>query len=99
MAENPPSSESRNESIPRDRSIPGGGRKAEVPSTLPILPLRGMVVFPGVVVPLTVKRPSSVKLLDETLPQSKWVGLVAQRNEKEDPEPGDLHQVGVAAQV
>jgi len=99
MAENPSNLTFGSESAPQDRSIPGSGRHGDVPSTLPILPLRGTVVFPGVVVPLTVRRPGSLKLLDESLPQSKWLGLVAQRNEKEDPEPGDLHQVGVAAQV
>ena len=43
----------------------------QIPDTLSILPLRGFVIFPGTVAPLNVRRPSSIKLLDETLPQSK----------------------------
>jgi ATP-dependent Lon protease len=72
----------------------------KIPDTLSILPLRGFVIFPGTVAPLNVRRPSSIKLLDETLPQSKIIGLIAQRDEsKEDPEPQDLYTVGAAAIV
>jgi ATP-dependent Lon protease len=72
----------------------------KIPGTLSILPLRGFVIFPGTVAPLNVRRPSSIKLLDETLPQSKIIGLIAQRDEsKEDPEPQDLYTVGAAAIV
>ena len=69
-----------------------------IPDTLSILPVRGFVVFPGAVVPLNVHRPASVKLLDETLPQSKVIGLIAQRGpDKEEPGAQDLYGVGTAA--
>lgn len=72
----------------------------KIPETLSILPLRGFVIFPGTVAPLNVRRPASIKLLDETLPMTKIIGLVAQRDEsKEDPEPQDLYSVGTAAIV
>jgi ATP-dependent Lon protease len=72
----------------------------KIPETLSILPLRGFVIFPGTVAPLNVRRPSSIKLLDETLPVTKIIGLIAQRDEsKEDPEPHDLYTVGTAAIV
>jgi ATP-dependent Lon protease len=52
------------------------------------------------VAPLNVRRPASIKLLDETLPQSKVIGLVAQRDEsKEEPGPQDLYEIGCAAIV
>src|SRR5215469_14275877 len=71
-----------------------------IPDTLPILPLRNVVVFPGTVVPLTIGRASSRKLLQESLPQSKVIGVFTQREpEKEDPAAIDLHQVGTAAHV
>ena len=71
-----------------------------IPEVLPILPTREMVVFPGTVVPLTIRRESSLKLLDTWLPQSKVIGLVAQRDSaKEDPKPGDLFGVGTAVTV
>src|SRR5689334_14143233 len=64
-----------------------------VPALLPILPLRSIVVFPGTVVPLTVGRASSRRLLEESLPQSKMIGLIAQRDpEQEEPGPNDLFQ-------
>src|SRR5438045_8212684 len=72
----------------------------QIPDVLSILPLRGFVIFPGTVAPLNVRRPSSIKLLDQTLPVSKVIGLVAQRNaNKEDPEVQDLYSVGTAAIV
>ncbi len=72
----------------------------QVPDVLSILPLRSVVVFPGTILPLTVGRAASIKLLDETLPQSKIIGLLTQRDEtKEDPEPQDLYPIGTAAIV
>jgi ATP-dependent Lon protease len=71
-----------------------------IPEELSILPARGFVVFPGTVLPLTVSRPASIKLLDETLPRTKVIGLLTQRDEaKENPNPEDLYGVGTAALV
>src|SRR3989454_1293275 len=71
-----------------------------IPEELSILPVRGFVVFPGTVVPLNIQRAASLKLLDDTLPRTKVIGLLAQRDEaKEDPEPQDLYGVGTAALV
>ncbi|HJT45837.1 MAG TPA: endopeptidase La [Chthoniobacterales bacterium] len=71
-----------------------------IPEELSILPVRGFVVFPGTIVPLNVRRPASIALLDDTLPRTKIIGLVTQRDEgKEDPGPQDLHTVGTAALV
>jgi ATP-dependent Lon protease len=71
-----------------------------IPEVLSVLPVRGMVVFPGTVVPLSVRRPASLKMLDETLPKSKIIGLVTQRNETETaPTLEGLHTVGVAGNV
>jgi ATP-dependent Lon protease len=72
----------------------------QVPDVLSVLPLRSFVVFPGTILPLTVGRAASIKLLDETLPQTKIIGLLTQRDEtKEDPQPQDLYPVGTAAIV
>src|SRR5437870_7805454 len=71
-----------------------------IPEELSILPVRGFVVFPGTVIPLNVRRLASIKLLDDTLPQTKVIGLVTQRDEAtEDPEPQELYDVGTAALV
>jgi len=75
-------------------------RAPKIPEELSILPVRGFVVFPGTIVPLNVRRPASISLLDETLPRTKVIGLVSQRDEaKEDPTPQDLYPVGTAALV
>ncbi|HEY5952781.1 MAG TPA: endopeptidase La [Terrimicrobiaceae bacterium] len=71
-----------------------------IPDILPILPIRDMVVFPGTVVPLTIRRDASLKLLDASLPESKIIGLIAQRDgAKDDPAPEDLYGVGTAVTV
>src|SRR4029453_6194051 len=81
-------------SPPADVTAMGGaaaGSAPQIPDVLAILPLRSFVVFPGTILPLTGGRAASIKLLDETLPQTKIIGLLTQRDEtKEDPEPKDL---------
>jgi ATP-dependent Lon protease len=75
-------------------------RTPRIPEELSILPVRGFVVFPGTIVPLNVQRPASIELLDDTLPRTKVIGLVTQRDEtKEDPQPQDLYPIGTAALV
>ncbi len=75
--------------------------KPRYPDVLPILPLRGVVVYPTTAVPLTVGQPRSVRLVDEvTASESKLVGLVAARDpELEQPAPGDLYPIGTIATV
>ncbi len=75
--------------------------KPKYPDVLPILPLRGVVVYPTTAVPLTVGQPRSIRLVDEvTGGESKLVGLIAARNpELEQPGPGDLYTVGTIATV
>src|SRR5437764_7979173 len=71
-----------------------------IPEELSILPVRGFVVFPGTVIPLNVQRAASLKLLDETLPRTKVIGVLAQRDEtKDDPTPQDLYSIGTVALV
>ena len=70
------------------------------PDVLPILPLRGVVVYPQTAVPLTVGQPRSIKLVDEVVGGDKLVGLVAAVNpELESPGPADLYRVGTIATV
>ena len=75
-------------------------RTPRIPEELSILPVRGFVVFPGTVIPLNVQRAASLKLLDDTLPRTKVIGLLTQRDEtKDDPSPQDLYSIGTAALV
>jgi len=75
--------------------------KSKYPEVLPILPLRGVVVYPTTAVPLTVGQSRSVRLVDDvTANETKLVGLVAARDpEMEQPGPNDLHAVGTIATV
>lgn len=71
-----------------------------VPDTLPILTLRNTVLFPGVVLPITVGRDASLKLVKEAFSGDKLVGVVAQKDvTTEEPEPDDLHEVGTVAVI
>ncbi len=72
----------------------------KLPDDLPILALRGLVVFPGTIVPLQVGRASSLKLLDDTLPHSKVVGLTLQKKEDDDePNFAGMEQIGTAVAI
>jgi len=78
----------------------GETQTPHIPEELSILPVRGLVIFPGTIIPLNVQRAASLKLLDDTLPRTKVIGLLTQRDEaKEDPAPLDLYTVGTAALV
>ena len=72
----------------------------DVPESLPILPLRNTVLFPGVVIPITVGRDKSIKLIREFYKGSRIIGVVSQKDAGvEDPEFDDLHKVGTVAQI
>jgi ATP-dependent Lon protease len=79
---------------------PETSNATKYPDILPILPLRGVVVYPQTAVPLTVGQPRSIKLVDEVVGGDKLVGLVAAINpELESPGPADLYRVGTIATV
>jgi ATP-dependent Lon protease len=75
-------------------------KKHFVPDTLPILPVRDTVLFPGAVLPLTVGRESSLALVNSLSGDEKLLGVVAQLDPRiEDPAAADLHKVGTLAKV
>ncbi len=79
---------------------PPADQHPEIPRELPVLPVRGVVIFPGTVVPLSVGREKSKRLLDEVLAGNKLVGIFTQRREEvEDPGIDDVYRVGTVAQV
>ncbi|SMO65774.1 endopeptidase La [Solitalea koreensis] len=74
--------------------------KEEMPEALPILPLRNTVLFPGVVIPITVGRDKSIKLIKEAYKATKIIGVVSQKNVSiEDPTMEDLNQIGTVAYI
>lgn len=75
-------------------------RKEAVPEELPILPLRNTVLFPGMVIPITVGRAKSIKLTQEFSHGDKPIGVITQRdNEVEEPDYKDLYHVGTMAHI
>ena len=71
-----------------------------LPETLPILPLRNTVLFPGVVIPITAGRDKSIKLIDDANKGSKVIGVVSQKDETiEDPKAKDIHKTGTVARI
>ena len=71
-----------------------------LPELLAILPLRNMVLFPGVVIPITAGRDKSIKLINDANAAGKNIGVVAQINEEEeDPTRKDIHKIGTVARI
>ena len=74
--------------------------KEKNPEVLPILPLRNTVLFPGVIIPITVTRARSIKLIKEAEKNNKIVGVVSQKDSKiELPQLTDLNKIGTVAQI
>jgi len=72
----------------------------EIPSSLPILPLRNTVLFPGVVIPISAGRDKSIKLINDANAAGRDIGVVAQKNEEdEDPTKNDIHKIGTVAKI
>lgn len=72
----------------------------DVPEILPVLPLRNTVLFPGVVIPITVGRDKSIALIREYYKTTRIIGVVAQKDANvEDPEFEDLNEIGTVAQI
>ncbi|MDT0646675.1 endopeptidase La [Zunongwangia sp. F260] len=74
--------------------------REDLPESLPILPLRNTVLFPGVVIPITAGRDTSIKLINEANNGSKIIGVVSQKDEEvENPSVKDINQIGVVARI
>jgi ATP-dependent Lon protease len=74
--------------------------RQDFPEELPILPLRNNVLFPGVVIPITVGRDKSIKLIQDSNKGNKIIGVVSQKNQdQESPNFNDLNTLGTVAQI
>ncbi len=78
-----------------------GDQVEKIPKEIPILPLRGLVVYPETAVPLTVGQPRSIRLIDDVVSKDdRLIGLVASKDPKDEkPGPEDLYRVGTVANV
>jgi ATP-dependent Lon protease len=67
---------------------------------LPILPIRNIVLFPGMVIPITVSRQKSVRLVKKAYKGDRTIGVLVQaNNSKDEPTPDDLHKIGTVAHI
>ncbi len=74
--------------------------ESDIPDQLPILPLKNTVLYPGVVIPITVGRDRSLELVKKAYETDKIIGIVTQKNQdQEDPAPDELYHVGTVAQI
>ncbi len=79
---------------------PSGEGALKIPDDLPILPLRGLVVYPQTAIPLTIGQPRSVRLVDEVVMNDRLIGLVAAKDpEQETPGPDEIFQIGTLATI
>ncbi|HEY0048289.1 MAG TPA: endopeptidase La [Pyrinomonadaceae bacterium] len=78
----------------------GGEPQLQIPAELPVLPLRDIVIYPFMIVPLFVSRDRSIKAVDEALSQNRMILLVSQKDvDKEEPTQEDLYKVGTVAVI
>jgi ATP-dependent Lon protease len=86
--------------IPLNENEGDNGQEIEVPNELPLLPLRNTVLFPGVVLPITVGRDKSIKAVNDAYKADKLIGVVAQKDSNiEDPTVSDLEDIGTVARI
>ena len=86
--------------IPLNEQDQENGHETPIPLELPLLPLRNTVLFPGVVLPITVGRDKSIKAVNDAYKADKLIGVVAQKDsEVEDPTVSDLEDVGTVARI
>lgn len=86
--------------IPLNETDAESNEKIEIPSEIALLPLRNTVLFPGVVLPITVGRDKSIKAVNDAYKGNKLIGVVAQKDTNiEDPSAKDLEQIGTVAKI
>ncbi|MDN4166276.1 endopeptidase La [Cytophagales bacterium LB-30] len=74
-------------------------KKEPFPEEIPILPIKNTVLFPGVVMPITVSRQKSIRLVKKVYKGDKLLGVLAQHNTNEEPGPDDIYKVGTVAKI
>jgi ATP-dependent Lon protease len=86
--------------ITEDIEVADNGPDVQIPNDLPVLPLRDIVIYPFMIVPLFVSREKSIRAVDEALGENRMILLASQRDlDKEEPTADDLYKVGTAAVI
>ena len=74
-------------------------QEQDAPADVPILPIKNTVLFPGVVIPVTVGRQKSIKLVKKAYSGDRLIGVLAQKNNNEEPQVADLYKIGTLARI
>ena len=83
-----------------DKTLNDKNNIQDIPKILPMLPVRDIVVFPAMVLPLAVGREKSIRALEESMTSSRYIFVVTQKNlQIEDPTPDDIYQIGTVCEV
>lgn len=86
--------------IPLNEEESGDNELQSIPTEIPLLPLRNTVLFPGVVIPITVGRDKSIKAVTDAYKADKLIGVIAQKDSTiEAPEVSDLEEIGTIAKI
>jgi len=86
--------------LPSDEEDDQNPANKDIPSSVSILPLKNTVFYPHTVIPITVSRQMSVKLINDAYESGRKIGVIAQRSENiENPKPEDLYEVGTVAHI
>ncbi len=86
--------------IPLNEEESGDNELQSIPTEIPLLPLRNTVLFPGVVIPITVGRDKSIKAVTDAYKADKLIGVIAQKDSTiEEPEVSDLEEIGTIAKI
>src|SRR5437588_10048178 len=86
--------------IPLNETEAESNEKIDIPHDIALLPLRNTVLFPGVVLPITVGRDKSIKAVNDAYKADKLIGVLAQKDSTiEDPTVTDLEDVGTVARI
>src|SRR2546421_11078838 len=86
--------------ITEDLEVTDNGQELQIPNDLPVLPLRDIVIYPFMIVPLFVSRERSIRAVDEALGENRMILLVSQKDlDKEEPAADDLYKIGTVAVI
>src|ERR671915_2313278 len=80
--------------------VADSNQELQIPNDLPVLPLRDIVIYPFMIVPLFVSREKSIRAVDEALGENRMILLASQKDlDKEEPTADDLYKVGTVAVI
>lgn len=86
--------------LPLNEEAPENLKEEDIPDIIPILPLRNTVLYPGVILPITVGRDKSIKAVQDANDANKMIGVVAQKDSNiENPKSSDISDTGTAARI